>query len=283
MNRKLVQYISTLLTNAHLSGFIQGRIYQGASKHVCVPGLNCYSCPAAIGACPLGALQTILASGKYTISYYVAGTLLLFGVFMGRLVCGWLCPFGLIQELLNKLPSPTWTIPRWAGYIKYIILIVFVLLLPVFLVNNLGMGEPAFCKYICPAGTLEGGIPLLASHTDLRDAAGNLFLVKLLLLILVVLFSVISFRPFCKIICPLGAIYGLFNPISIYRYQVDADKCIGCGKCAENCKMGVAMYKEPDSRECIRCGDCRTGCPVGAITATFQIGNDSINSTIKDI
>ncbi len=279
MNRKLVQYISALLSNANLNGFLSGRIYQGASKHVCVPGLNCYSCPAAIGACPLGSLQTILASSQYTISYYVTGTLLLFGVFMGRFICGWLCPFGLIQELLNKLPSLTLIIPRWAGYIKYLILIIFVLLLPVFFVNSLGMGDPSFCKYICPAGTLEGGIPLLASHQDLRDAAGSLFLIKLLILIMVVIFSVISFRPFCKIICPLGAIYGLFNPISMYRFQVDPVKCIGCGTCAQNCKMGVAMYKEPDSWECIRCGDCRTGCPAGAITTTFQIGNEPIKNT----
>ncbi len=275
MKRRMVQYISALLTNVNLPGFIQGRIYQGVSKHVCVPGLNCYSCPAAIGACPLGALQTILASSRYTFSYYVTGTLLLFGVFMGRYVCGWLCPFGLIQELLYKLPSPTWTIPRWAGYIKYVILIVFVLFLPVFLVNNLGMGDPFFCKYICPAGTMEGGIPLLASHPDLRDAAGNLFLFKLLLLVLVILLSIKSFRPFCKIICPLGAIYGLFNPISIYRYRVDKEKCIKCGKCAQNCKMGVEMYKESNSLECIRCGECRSSCPVEAITTTFRLGNDS--------
>ncbi|KUG02518.1 ferredoxin-type protein naph [hydrocarbon metagenome] len=274
MDRRLVQYISALLSNANLTGFVSGRIYQGVSKHVCVPGLNCYSCPAAIGACPLGSLQTILASSQYTISYYVTGTLLLFGVFMGRLVCGWLCPFGLIQELLNKLPSPIWTIPRWAGYIKYLILIVFVLLLPMFFVNKVGMGDPTFCKYICPAGTLEGGIPLLASHPQLRDAAGYLFLNKFLILIMVLMLSVVSFRPFCKIVCPLGAIYGLFNPISMYRFQVDADKCISCGTCARNCRMSVAIYKEPGSWECIRCGECRTGCPTGAITTTFKLGGN---------
>ncbi len=204
---------------------------------------------------------------------------MLLGVFMGRYICGWLCPFGLVQELLHKLPSSTWIIPRWAGYIKYVILLVFVLFLPMVLVNKLGIGDPYFCKYICPAGTLEGSIPLLASHSDLRDAAGSLFLFKLFLLIMTIILSILSFRPFCKIICPLGAIYGLFNPISIYRYRVDAEKCIECGQCARNCKMGVAMYKEPNSPECIRCGECLSTCPVQAISTTFKIDEDCIKSS----
>lgn len=271
MPRRLVQFISALLTNAYLAGFVQGRIYPGISKYICVPGLNCYSCPAAIGACPLGALQTVMASSRYMISYYVTGTLILYGALMGRFICGWLCPFGLVQELLHKIPSPKWTIPPWTRSIKYLVLLVFVLLLPLVLVNSLGMGDPTFCKYICPAGTLLGGLPLLAAHQDLRDAAGALFLWKFFILLLVIFFSVLVFRPFCKVLCPLGAVYGLFNPVSLYQYRVDKTKCIECGQCARACPMGVAMYQEPASRECIRCGACRPGCPSGAITTSFTL------------
>jgi len=274
VKRRLVQYISALVMNPYLYGLLEGRIYKGFTKNICVPGLNCYSCPAAMGACPLGALQTVLGSSRYTISHYVSGVLLIYGVLMGRYICGFLCPFGLIQELLYKIPSPVLKIPRWMGYIKYIILITFVIVLPMFVVNNLGMGDPWFCKYICPAGTLEGGIPLLAANPVLRNAAGNLFLFKLLILILVIIVSILSFRPFCRVICPLGAIYGLLNPVSIYRYKVDTDKCITCGKCAEVCKMGVAMYKEPNSPECIRCGECKEVCPVQAISSGFTLGDN---------
>ncbi len=272
MSRKIVQWLSLLLHNAYLPGLFQGRLYSGPGKYICVPGLNCYSCPAAIGACPLGALQTILASSRYSISCYVTGTLFIYGVLLGRYICGWLCPFGLIQELLHKIPSPNYSIPRWAGYTKYLLMLLLVIALPLFLVNPLGMGEPTYCKYICPAGTLEGGVPLLALHPSLRDAAGQLFIFKLFLLLLVIGGSIISFRPFCKILCPLGAIYGLFNPISIYRYQLDDEQCIACGQCAQNCRMGVAMYKEVNSPECIRCGDCRDVCPTGAITPVFKLG-----------
>lgn len=271
MGRRTVQWLSTLSMNPYLVGFWQGRIYKGASKHLCVPGLNCYSCPGAIGACPLGALQVVIASSRYTISYYVIGTLLVFGTLGGRWICGWLCPFGLVQEILHKIPSPKIIIPQWMRYIKYLLLLVFVLLLPALWVNTLGMGDPTFCKYICPAGTLESGIPLLLTNPPLREAAGNLFLLKLVLLIVTILLSIIIFRPFCRVACPLGAIYGLFNPISIYRYQVDPDRCISCGKCADQCKMGSAMYQQANSPECIRCGQCSFNCPTDAISLRFEM------------
>ena len=60
--RRLIQLYAALLHNANLKGYIQGEIYTGRAKTLCVPGLNCYSCPGAAGACPLGALQNALAS-----------------------------------------------------------------------------------------------------------------------------------------------------------------------------------------------------------------------------
>lgn len=276
MIRRTVQWISALVMNPYLSGFWEGRIYKGVSKHICVPGLNCYSCPGAIGACPLGALQVVIASSRYTVSYYVIGTLLIFGTLLGRWICGWLCPFGLIQELLHRIPSPKVKIPPGLRYIKYLFLLVFVLLLPALWVNSLGMGDPAFCKYICPAGTLESGIPLILTNPPLRDAAGSLFLLKLILLIFTILLSILAFRPFCRVVCPLGAIYGLFNPISIYRYQVDHNRCIGCGSCADQCKMGVSIYEIANSPECIRCGECCKVCPADAISAGFELQSRTV-------
>ena len=104
--RRLVQLYSALLHNAYLKGFISGEIYKGQSKAVCIPGLNCYSCPGAVGACPLGSLQNALASAGHRTGWYVFGILILFGVMLGRTVCGWLCPLGLVQELLHKIPVP---------------------------------------------------------------------------------------------------------------------------------------------------------------------------------
>ena len=92
------------LTNGYVLGFLEGKIYRGKLKSVCVPGLNCYSCPGALGACPIGSLQAVMDSGTFKFSCYVFGFLILFGTCLGRFICGWLCPFGLVQDLLHKAP-----------------------------------------------------------------------------------------------------------------------------------------------------------------------------------
>lgn len=271
MKRIVVQFISALATNPFLSGFAEGRIYRGAGKTLCIPGLNCYSCPAAVGACPLGALQTIHADPLFTVSFYVLGMMIVFGVLMGRWICGWLCPFGLIQEMLNRIPSPSLALPRWMAAVKYVILVIFVIGLPVLAVNEFGLGEPYFCKYICPAGTLEAGVPLVLANPALRSAAGGLFILKLAILLVTVLAAIVIYRPFCRVLCPLGAIYGLFNPWSVYRHQFEPERCTACGACILTCKMGVAPCRDPNSKECIRCGDCLDVCPSEAITKVISV------------
>jgi hypothetical protein len=94
-----VQLGFTILTNSYAAGFVQGKIYAGPLKKFCVPGLSCYSCPGALGACPVGALQAVITSRQFDFSFYVAGFLVMVGALRGRFVCGWLCPFGWIQDL----------------------------------------------------------------------------------------------------------------------------------------------------------------------------------------
>ena len=105
-NRKIIQFVSAVLTNANWRGFRDGTVYSGETKALCVPGLNCYSCPGAIGSCPIGSLQSSLSGFIPQIPFYVLGLIVLFGLLFGRVVCGFLCPFGFFQELLYKLPVP---------------------------------------------------------------------------------------------------------------------------------------------------------------------------------
>ncbi len=162
--RGWIQAGATLLSNIHLSNFFKGGIYQGGGKAVCVPGLNCYSCPAASGACPIGAFQAVAGSSKFGFSYYITGFLILVGVLLGRFVCGFLCPFGWLQDLLHKVPGRKISTGRLKPltYMKYAVLIGTVILLPALMINDVGMGDPYFCKYICPQGVLEGALPLAA-------------------------------------------------------------------------------------------------------------------------
>ena len=268
--RLWVQIIFTAITNGYLYGFQTGTIYRGPLKTVCVPGLNCYSCPGALGSCPIGSLQAVIGSKDYSFSYYIVGLLIFFGSVFGRFICGWLCPFGLVQDLLYKIPfkRKRKNLPGHGRLVKlkYVILLVFVIILPLAVTNFIGLGDPWFCKYICPGGTLMAGIPLVAANEPLQAAVGTLFSWKILLLIVTVLLAIIVYRPFCKYICPLGAVYSMFNPFALYRYQVNEDKCTKCGKCQNICKMDIRVWEKPNSPECIRCGDCVAECPEHAIS-----------------
>ena len=267
-SRRLVQLYSALLHNAYLKGFLDGTIYQGNGKFACVPGLNCYSCPGAVGACPLGALQNALASAGHRAGWYVLGILLLFGVTLGRTVCGWLCPFGLLQELLHRIPtlkmkkSP---LTRGLSRIKYGILAVFVLAIPLWYGLARDLPLPAFCKYICPAGTLEGAVALLShpGNNGLYRMLGALFTCKFTLLLVILLACIFCYRSFCRFLCPLGAIYGLFNRFSLAGVRVDTDRCTSCGDCVRICGMDV---KRVGDAECIQCARCMDACAHSAIS-----------------
>lgn len=265
--QRVVQLLSAALVNGYLTGFARGTIFTGKAKAFCVPVLNCYSCPGALGACPIGALQAAVGGIHHRFPFYVLGLLTLFGVVLGRAVCGLLCPFGLVQDLLHKIPGPRIRVPRRldrpARRLKYAVLLVLVIGLPAFLP---GITPPYFCQYLCPAGTLEGGVPLLLANPALRELAGALFSWKALVLAAVILASILIPRPFCRYLCPLGAFYGLFNRFSFFRMELEHASCVGCGKCETVCPMAVEVTKKlQNSAECIRCGLCRDVCPTGAI------------------
>jgi polyferredoxin len=266
-----VQIVSAAASNAYLPGFLSGTIYRGSLKGTCVPFLNCYSCPGAVGACPVGSLQSIAAGQKLPL--YVLGGTVAAGSLAGRFACGWLCPFGLIQELLFRLSRIRAAIPAALLKLRYAVL---ALLLPLaaFWTGPSGVGAPYFCKYICPAGTLEAGLPLLALNSDLRPLVGPVFLWKVAVLAVVIGACLVAYRPFCRTLCPLGALYGLLNPVSIWRIEVDAARCDRCGTCAKVCPVGLNPAEQPNSRECLRCLRCTRACPAGALT--FAAGDRKV-------
>ena len=272
--RLLFQAAFFALTNGYAFGFAKGKIYTGSNKQLCVPGLNCYSCPGALFACPIGSLQAVLSDRKFHASCYVLGLIAAFGVLFGRLICGWMCPFGLFQDLLHKIPlfKKTKRLPghAWLKYTKYLVLAVFVLLLPSVIADVTGAGSPWFCAYICPSGTLLGGVPLTVANAGLQRAIGLRFWWKVALLVALTVLSIKVYRPFCKYLCPLGALYGLCNPVSFYRLRINKDACVACGACQRACGMDIPVWKQPNSVECIRCGKCKQVCPQHAITSTWE-------------
>jgi len=245
-----------------LNNFLTGRIYRGDLKIFCSPGLNCYSCPAAAVSCPVGTAQFFLTGLRHDLSLYIAGFLTLTGVLFGRFVCGYVCPMGLLQDLLYGIRSPKLR-PRFRflRYLKYLILAALIIFLPLFAAAGApGSDEPWFCKYVCPSGTIFGALPLLAANGALRRLVGPLFIYKAASALVILSVSVFIFRFFCRVLCPLGAVYSLFNRISVLRMRCDKELCVSCGRCGAACPIGIEPAAEPNSPECVRCGKCSDVC-----------------------
>lgn len=262
--RLLFQVIYTIVTNGYVYGYLTGKIYKGNLKYTCVPGLNCYSCPGAVGACPLGALQSALNGKGFRVPFAALGFLFIFGSIFGRFVCGWLCPFGLLQDLFHKIPlfrkRKQLPFHKVLKYGKYLVLFGLVFAGSAFLFTGF-VKIPAFCKFLCPSGTFMGAIPLLGANEGLRTQISGLFYWKLGLLLFLVLLSVKIYRPFCQYLCPLGAVYGWFNRFSLVQIQWNKEGCTSCMACKRACPVNLSPEEISVSAECIKCGQCVDACP----------------------
>ncbi|MBQ2802571.1 MAG: 4Fe-4S binding protein [Lachnospiraceae bacterium] len=266
--RLIFQIVYTIITNGYLYGFFKGKIYKGALKYTCVPGLNCYSCPGAVASCPLGALQSALNQRQLDIPFAVLGFFFIFGSIFGRFICGFMCPFGLLQDLLHKIPvfRKKKQLPHHAvlKYGKYLVLFGLVIIGSSFLFTGFAK-VPAFCKFLCPSGTFMGALPLLATNEQLRLQVGGLFYWKLGILVFLLVLAIKVYRPFCQYLCPLGAIYGWFNRFSLVQIHWEKDSCVACKECQKACPVNLSPEKISVSSECIKCGQCVAACPANCL------------------
>ncbi len=260
-HRFAVQVLSLVFANSYILR---------AWKGFCYPVLNCWSCPAANFACPLGVLQNAASNAGYTLSgsgirglwaaipVYTVGTLLLFSGLFGRMMCGWLCPFGFLQDLIGRLRKKKLLIrPAWS-YVRYGVLVALVLVVPYY------THVPWFSK-LCPMGALQGGLlqPLL--NPDLRPMMHEWWWLKQGILLVTVVAMIFWRRPFCAVICPLGAIFSLCSRISAWEIRWDESKCVDCMLCVKRCPQGLDPRREVGGHRCVACLECQKCCPYDAI------------------
>lgn len=239
--QSITQFFSLIFINSYYLPFF---------RSVCLPVFNCHGCPSANFGCPMGIMRNF--SIMHLIPFSVIAVIGATGALIGRMSCAIICPFGYIQEWLYKIPIPKIKIPEKVedklAFTKYLIFAFFVVIFPYFLGDHI----LTICR-VCPVGTLEASLPwriILSEWTvDAR------FIIRNLILLSVLIFAVISFRSFCKFLCPLGAALAIFNPVSLTRLKVDKD-CRNCKTCDKLCPVGIKVSENPDSLECIRCLKC---------------------------
>lgn len=233
---------------------------------MCGPVFHCYACPLATFACPIGVIAQF--SALHMFPFVAVGLLILVGSALGSIICGWVCPFGLLQDLAAKVPTPRLKIPRWTGYFRYVVLFGTVLLIPYFF----GEGHTLFICRICPAGGLEKAVPDMVTAAVQSNPIPWPNAIKLTIIIAFVAAIFFTVRPWCRILCPLGAIFGFFNRFSIFSIDMKEHHCTECGRCRTLCTYGIQPNKTPNSDTCLRCLEC-TKCGPGALQASHIFEN----------
>ena len=239
-----------------------------------LPILNCQACEMSTGGCPIGMIQWSLINKRFPA--YSLGIVLLFAALLGRVVCGWLCTFGLISDLLDRYMYIKGVRNKFRpifamNFVKYFVII--------FIGSAFIWTVPYFCIFICQSANIYGLVPywLTSGLEGFKQAfsAGtwlHTILVFHLSSIAVMLVFAILFggRWFCKFVCPLGAVYGLFNYISPIQVVHIDSKCTNCKRCIKECPMNVDLKRNKfiDVTSCIRCGKCTKICSA----RKFKIG-----------
>jgi len=228
---------------------------------VCLPVFHCYACPLATFACPIGIVAQFTA--LHVFPFLAVGTIIVFGALFGTFICGYACPFGFLQDLVGKIPTRKFHLPRWTSSFRYAVLIGLVLLVPFFLSEK----HFLFICRVCPAGALEGSVPNMVKQAFAGNPINWPNALKGTILVFFIVAMFVKTRPWCRLLCPLGGIFGLFNRASLFFMKVDESKCNSCKLCRTECRYGVIPETELQSTRCVRCMEC-TGLSCTAISAS---------------
>jgi polyferredoxin len=249
--------VQTVFTVAWLGPFV------GRYHSFCSPVFHCYSCPLATFACPIGVLANF--SAIHTFPYVALGLLVVVGAALGSFICGWACPFGFFQDLLGKIPTRKFELPGWTGYFRYVVLVGTVLVVPYFF----GEEDPLFFCRLCPAGALEAALPNTVQTAISADKIVWPTVTKTIIFLLILFAMFFTWRPWCTVFCPLGAIYGLFNKVSFVFVRFHPHECNDCDLCSKLCRYHGRSERRGSDMRCIRCLDC-TRCSAVTLSTAFQ-------------
>jgi ferredoxin-type protein NapH len=216
----------------------------------CGPVFHCYACPLATFACPIGVLANF--SALHMIPFAAIGVLVVSGAIFGSFICGWACPFGFLQDLVAKVPTPKFALPAWMSVFRYVVLAALVVAVPYY------WGEDSslfFCR-LCPASAAETVLPNMATQVMNQQAVVWPSIAKGTIFAVLVVAMFFTWRPWCTVLCPLGAIYSLLNRFSFFFLRFEPNLCIDCKDCHSLCRDSTDAEHRIDGTRCVRCLDC---------------------------
>ena len=213
---------------------------------------------------PLSAIAVTFAAGTLAGALIWALALIVLTLVFGRVFCGWICPLGTLQQLASRLLSPRSRreslhvnrYRRWYALKTYVLAALLVGALAGTL--QIGLLDPLS---LAARGLASGMWPVLPGG---RPVPGG-WLAALLLLAIVVASRWIP-RLFCRALCPLGALLGVFARFAVFRIHRTGDACTSCKLCAFACQGADEPLADHRVAECHVCLNCLPGCPEGAMT-----------------
>jgi ferredoxin-type protein NapH len=253
--RRATQIAWLFVCNAYVSIFTQRITYKGPLRSTCLPVLYCHACPSATFSCPIGTMQYYLALHK--APFFLLGHMGLICLCIGRMPCGWLCPFGLVQDVMYRIRSVKIALPKYLTAGRWFALGILVVLLPWVTHEN-------WFSKLCPWGAITAGIPWVVWNPINPEtgapyvapgSVGLLFAIKLLIVVGFLILFVVHKRPFCRYVCPLGLLFSFFNKVSLLKLEIRGE-CNHCDVCVEVCPVDIKVYDGANSGECIRCMNC---------------------------
>jgi ferredoxin-type protein NapH len=233
-------------------------------RNICAPVFHCYSCPLALFACPIGVIANF--SALHIFPFVAVGLLILVAAIVGSLFCGWACPFGLLQDLAARISPPRFNLPDWSSYFRYVVLVAAVVSIPFFF----GTDSILFICRFCPAGAIESAIPHIVKQKLSGAEVVRMSPLKTAMLAAFLVSIFFVKRPWCRLLCPLGAILSFFNRLSFLGLAVNRQSCSACGKCHSLCDLAIDPDSSPNHLACIRCLEC-TKCPTNAISLRLHL------------
>jgi MauM/NapG family ferredoxin protein len=233
---------------------------------------------------PLHALATALSSKTLYSGLILSLFVIIPTIFLGRVFCGWVCPFGTLHHFVSRWfrPGKRDELLEANRYrpifaLKYYILVAF-LVLAAFGVTQVGLLDPialltrSLATSVLPAlGVLTGGYGLPERTFQAAWLLGGILVVLLLL-------NAVIPRFFCRVLCPLGALLGVISRFSLFHVHRPETQCSGCEQCLVNCQGAADPHASLRKSECFGCLDCREDCPTQVVSFSFLPPEDHVTA-----